>query len=115
MKKPLTHHDKEAAFEAATCSYSGAKARWVERAKTGLTDEELEEALKYELGIAGGSSGCSARPAIHYQGAGLRIWADWDWPNSCIDKPILAGKRTIEMARYVFGIREPNEKQMELL
>ena len=45
--------------------------RWAERASTGLTDEELADALAYEIGIFGGSCGPGEIYLI-YQRAGLK-------------------------------------------
>lgn len=51
---------------------------------------------------------------ISYQGSGLKIWADRGI-GSYTRKPILAGAATVAMARMVYGIRDPNDKQMSLL
>lgn len=112
--RPLTHQDKFAAFKSATCSFTKAKKRWDERAQTGLTDQDLMEALKYELGIAGGSSGHRDCPCIHYQGAGLKIWASWEsfTPQRC--EPIFKGNATMRMARDVYSIKHPNDAQLGL-
>lgn len=56
-KEPLNESDIKDAFMQAVHSYANAKKRWQERAVKGLTDDELAKALRYELGIAGGS-GC---------------------------------------------------------
>ncbi len=50
----LSPDDIIEALKRATNSYEGAQDRWQERAKQGLTDEQLEQALAYELGTAGG-------------------------------------------------------------
>lgn len=55
--RPLTEADRIAGFRRATCSMAGANERWRERARTGLSNLELAEALSYELGIFGGSGG----------------------------------------------------------
>jgi hypothetical protein len=51
---------------------------------------------------------------ISYQGSGLKIWVD-----RCIGshrgKPILAGAATVAMARAVYGIKDPTDRQMTLL
>ena len=78
-----------------------------------MTDEKLAEALKYEIGIFGGQGG-PAMLGISYQGSGLRIWADRGI-GSLRRKPILAGAATVAMARMVYGIRNPDDKQMSLL
>ncbi len=113
MKRILTDADKKAAFLRATHSFTNAKKRWKERAEHGLTDEQLTKALKYELGIAGGS-GCRDTVSVSYQGAGLKIWASWNISFNTTNKPIFEGKETIQMARIVFGIADPNNAQMSL-
>ena len=111
--KLFTHDEIESVFLRAVHSYSGSKARWAQHIRTGLTDDELHDALKRELGIHGGS-GCRDSINIAYAGSGLKIWASWDYANSSLDKPILQGRQTMEMARKVFGIRNPDDCQMSL-
>ena len=110
---PLTREEIEYAFRRATTGFAGGKERWAERAATGMTDEALAEALKYEIGIFGGQGG-PGMLGISYQGNGLRIWADRGI-GSLRRTPILAGAATVAMARMVYGIRDPDDKQMSLL
>jgi hypothetical protein len=109
----LTDEDRKEAFLRAVTHTQGAKSRWQERTETGLTDTDLEKALRYELGIAGGS-GCSVSVKVEYEGAGLKIWASWQGVNPCIDAPIFEGRQAMAMARQVFGIADPDDKQMSL-
>ena len=111
-KNNLTPEELKNAFLRSVCSVAEAKDRWRQRSKAGLTDEELKEALQYELGIAGGSSG---KICIAYQGAGLKIWAAREIFNQYEEKPVFEGKQTMQMARDVFGIKNPDSKQMTLL
>ncbi len=111
MTRPLTEADKHAGFLRATASMSGAKQRWAAR---GLTDAELAEALAYELGIFGGSCGPEIL-ALTYQGAGLKIWISWEVHNHVTMKPTFDGKATLAMARLVFGIQDPADRQRSLL
>ena len=111
--KVLSESDRETAFIQAVTNTQGANERWERYKKTGLTDEQLSAALRYELGIAGGSS-CSDSISIAYEGSGLKIWASWQSVNHCIDLPIFEGKRTIAMARKVFCIDNPDDQQMAL-
>ena len=111
--RPLTHEEKLWAFRRATQSFANAGERWEERARTGLSDDQLEEALRYELGIMGGSCGPGVLD-IAYQGAGLKIWASWDHINMVQDKPLFAGRATIAMAPEVYGIRDPSDRQTSL-
>ncbi|MFM9850239.1 MAG: hypothetical protein ACKVP3_24165 [Hyphomicrobiaceae bacterium] len=113
MTRPLTHDEKLCAFRRATGGFANAGNRWAEAARTGLSDAHLEEALRYELGIMGGSGG-PGQPSLAYQGAGLRIWASWDGINMVQDKPLFAGRATIAMAREVYGIRDPSDRQTSL-
>lgn len=109
----LTEEDKKSAFMRAVTSTQGAKQRWKERLETGLNDQDLHDALRYELGIAGGS-GCRNSIDVAYEGAGLKIWASWQSANPCIDAPIYEGKHTMAMARLVFEIADPENKQLAL-
>jgi len=108
----LTHEDVEEAFRRSTNSFAGAAERWAARVESGLTDEALAEALRYELGIAGGSSGCGSL-SVAYQGAGLKIWAAWDVCS--LAPPVLEGARTVAFAREYYGIPDPSNEQMKLL
>jgi hypothetical protein len=91
----------------------GASERWRERAKTGLSDLELAQALSYELGIFGGSSGPDCLSLTH-KSAGLKIWISWETHNSYQMKPTFSGETTIAMARLVYGVRDPEEVQLAL-
>jgi hypothetical protein len=108
---PLTEDEKLLAFRKATNSMEGSDRRWAERVTRGQTDEQLAEALQYELGAMGGFSRDDI--GVTYQGNGLKIWAD-----RCIgsrrNPPILEGNQTVAFARRVYGIADPEEKQMGL-
>ncbi len=112
--KELTSNDRKSAFISAVTSFANARTRWETRSKSGLTDGELSAAIRYELGIAGGSSQSMGHPSVAYQGSGLKIWASWGFPNSCLDKPILEGRATMVMARDVFLIKDPDVNQLSL-
>ena len=84
-----------------------AADRWAQRAARGLTDDQLTEALRYELGIFGGSSAYGDCPALTYQGAGLKIWAGWEFQNHVTTKPTFQGAATIAMARQVYDYFHP--------
>lgn len=108
---PLTHEDKVAAFKAATRSL----IHWYgDELVAGVTDERLEELLRNALGIFGGSGGPD-RLSLTFQGAGLKIWASWGSHNHVTDKPVFQGKATVKMAREVYGISDPANRQMRLL
>jgi len=112
MTRTLSKEDKLLVFRKATCSMEGAADRWAQRAARGLTDDELTDALRYELGIFGGSSAREDVPALTFQANGLRIWAAWEFPNHVKDKPLFQGRSTMDMARLVYGIRNPEAKQL---
>lgn len=108
--RPVTALDLRAVVSRCTRNlarlYSDAIAR-------GMTDDELGKALEHVIGIMGGSSARDNCPSIAYAGAGLRIWAHWDWPDMR-HKPVLEGARTIAMAREIYGIADPSNSQLDL-
>lgn len=114
MTTKLSQTDKRAAFIAATNTFANADARWQQRVCQGMTDGELAEALRHELGIAGGRSATNTCPSIAYQGAGLKIWAGWQSFNYCGKQPVFEGKSTIAMARETYGINDPSDNQLDL-
>lgn len=111
--KPLSNEDRHHAFLRATGGMNKSSDRWAKRAETGLSDDELADALKCELGIFGGRGGPDQLD-ITYQGAGLKIWATWEVINHCAIAPIFQGAKTIAMAREIYGITDPDDKQMGL-
>ncbi|MHC2424234.1 hypothetical protein ACVII1_007235 [Bradyrhizobium elkanii] len=111
--RPLTEADRTTGFRRATCSMAGAQERWRERARTGLSDQALAEALSYELGIFGGCGGPD-RLSLTYKGAGLKIWISWETHNSYQMKPTFSGETTIAMPRLVYGVKDPEEVQFTL-
>ncbi len=112
-KRLLSPDDIIEALKRATNSYEGAEERWQERTRRGLTDEQLEEALAYELGTAGGSGGRDIL-SVEYCRSGLKIWAGWEGTNSYRDRPVLEGKRTMMLAREVYGIADPTDAQLAM-
>jgi len=108
--RALTEADKVMIFKLATASLP---RRYREAIKTGMSNEELSNALQSVLGIFGGSGG-PGRPSISFTGSGLRIWGGWRTVNHVSEKPLFSGKATIAMARQVYGIKDPNNKQMDL-
>ncbi len=107
---PLTREDRTEIFRIATSSFL---RRYGDRFERGMTDELLAEALQASLGIFGGSGG-PGRPSVTYTGSGLRIWGGWHIVNHVTEKPLFAGNATITMAREVYGIRNPDNKQLNL-
>lgn len=113
MNRPLTETEKREGFMRATGGISRSKERWAEHAARGMTDAELAEALAYEIGIFGGSGGPGTLN-LTFQGAGLKIWISWESHNHVTMKPAFEGKATIAMARHVYGIKDPADKQLSL-
>lgn len=109
MTCPLTPDERLAVFRTAT----SALPHWyAAQIQAGMTDTELAEALAQALGIMGGSGGPNAI-GVMFQGAGLKIWGGWDIP-SIRDKPLFQGAATIAMARAVYRIADPSQKQLSL-
>jgi hypothetical protein len=109
----LTEDDRRTGFMLATGGFSRSKERWQERAATGLTDEQLAEALAYEIGEWGGSASPDGL-CLTYQRSGLKIWISWEIENTHQTPPVFQGAATIAMARTVYGIRNPADKQLAL-
>lgn len=105
---PLTHAEREAAFRTATrCLIA-----WhCEELKQGVTDDRLRELLERALCIFGGSGGPN-QLHVTYQGSGLKIWASREIHNHCQMKPTFQGELVVKMAREVYEIRNPQEKQL---
>ena len=106
--RPLTEADRTEIFKLATHGFS---KQFAEAIKHGMTDQELQAALSRTLGIFGGSSGPD-RFSTTFTGSGLRIWGGWHIVNHVKEKPLFAGRRTIAKAREVYGISNPDNKQL---
>jgi len=70
-ERTLTYADKVAAFRAATGAFA---RRFGDRFAAGMTDAELEDALRDSLGIFGARGG-PGQLHLTWRGAGLKIWA----------------------------------------
>ena len=108
--KPLSRKDKELIFRLATKSFVH---RYGDQFDKGMSDGELWHALQSSLGIFGGSGGPDT-PSITYQGTMLKIWGDWSVVNHVTTKPLFSGKATVDMAREVYGIPDPDNDQLRL-
>ena len=109
-QRAFTEADKTEVFRIATRrlpSVCGCKLT------TGMTNAELEHALKLVLGEFGGSGGPDSY-SITYAAAGLRIWGGWHVVNHVLEKPLFAGAATITKARDVYGIPDPENDQFNL-
>lgn len=112
--RPVMDDERREIFLRVTGGLSRSKERWKERAATGLTDDELEQALVYEFGIEGGGGGPNSI-SYWYRRAGLKIWASWE--NACPQyraAPFVGGKATVRMAREIYGIPDPDDDQLSL-
>lgn len=105
--KALSNLEKEQIFRSAT---NGLLLRYQKEMEAGMSDEQLEAALKHVLGIFGGSGG-PKRPSIAFQGSGLKIWGAWHVINHVKESPLFQGKATMNMAREVYGIVNPADKE----
>ena len=112
MRK-LTEIDKQQSLRRALTCMQGSGDRWLNRANTGLNDTDMAQAVRYELGISGGS-GCRDSIDIHYEGAGFKVWAAWECFNHCLEEPIFQGNATIKAARLLFGVKNTNDLQLDL-
>lgn len=92
----------------AVHSYQGARERWETDRKTGLTDEEFRERVRYEMGIAGGGS--LPEPWFNkyymmYRG-GTRPQIEiieWDSGN----RYVLKGSELLNYLRHAVGVGYP--------
>ncbi|MCK0103224.1 hypothetical protein [Pseudohalocynthiibacter sp. F2068] len=110
-KRFLSVADKEEAFRIAT----RALPKWYAREITlGMRDDELANALERVLGIFGESCG-PGRLDVAHQASGLKIWAGWHIVNHHQERPIFQGCETLAMARYIYGIADPDDTQIPLL
>lgn len=116
MDEALTRADRLAAFKRATGISPACRARWAERAQSGMSDKDLEAVLSDHFGELGGHSGPD-QICVTFQRAGLTIWASWHMmPIPSDDRtPIFKGAATIAMTREVYGIGDPTAHQMELI
>lgn len=105
-QRPLSMADKEDVFRQAT---TGLPRRYACEIEAGMSDPELEAALKQVLGIGGPD-----RLSITYRGAGLKIWGSWHVQNHVTEPALFEGATTIRMARVIYRIADPTDEQMVL-
>lgn len=108
--RPVTPKDKVAAFKAVTPRFYYDNQH---RFEEGMSDAEIELALKDQFGDFG-SRGGPGQLHITQQAAGLKIWISWHIHNHVREEPVLAGTGTIAMAREVYGINNSDDGQMVL-
>lgn len=109
--RALTPQEREEAFRIAT---KCLPTWFADEIANGMSDAELAEALKSVLGIWGGSYG-PGKMDIVFQGSGLRIWAGWHIVDHATERPIWQGQQTIAMARVIYDISDPEDRQQRLL
>lgn len=107
----LTQDDKNILFLRATQRYEGSAQRWKERADKGLSDQELKDALSFEMGQGGmhttsinldyNSSGFVVRGYIKKDGQ-RDIKRIRDYPLVC------SGNQTVKYARELYQIPYPD-------
>jgi hypothetical protein len=110
-RKPLSDTDQLEVFRIATKGFVHFHSH---RFAEGMTETDLETALKSSLGIFGGSGGPN-RLSVSYAGSGLKIWGGWHFVNHVFEPPLFSGKQTLKMAREVYKIRDPDDQQLSLL
>jgi hypothetical protein len=113
MTRPLTDADRIEAFRLATTGFESAAERWEAAAKRGVNDDEPAEMLRFEIGIFGCRSSQEGLN-VEFQGAALRIWATWESTARTKYPPIFQGNGTVRMARRVYGVADPRQRQMSL-
>ena len=87
--------------------YQGSKARWVEIADQGATDEDLRAAIKEAMGTATSLEMPDGTPIL-YRGEDLAVWFDRQNSNG---KPTLRGKDLIARVRDLYSIPKPSKKR----
>ena len=109
-QRAFTEADKTEVFRIATRRLASVCG---DRLTRGMTDAELEQALKLVLGAFGGCGGPNTY-SVTYAAAGLRIWGGWHVVNHVQEKPLFAGQTTIAKAREVYGVPDPDNDQFSL-
>ena len=109
--RPLTQEDRLTAFRQATKSLP---ERYAAQIENGMTDADLTAALEAALGIWGGSCGLGKMDVVH-QASELKIWGGWHFVNHVTEPPLFKGAATLAIAREIYGIANPDDRQMNLL
>lgn len=107
----LTHEDRAYALSRATAGLPRLLARRGVSPGEGLNDARLTETLSSAMGAYGGCGGPDEL-SLAWCGAGLRIWASWDVPNTVQDAPVFQGTATVKAAREYWCIPDPDEVQL---
>ena len=83
-------------WQALHC-IENADKRWEKLRRTGVTDEDLCEAIRYEWGLGGGQSGPDMQAISYHGGANPRFW---------FGKMIGGGKPTLQGRRLLAAVRQ---------
>lgn len=92
----------------AMACMQGAPNRWEERAKTGLTDSELKEALSFELGAFGGVS-CSDYQVSHIN-TPISIFLGSTCARLAPGVRVVKGAELLKVARAIWNVQEPGSQ-----
>ena len=110
----ITEEDKIYALKRATGHFEHYAG---EKIQNGMTDDEIEEMLKFAMSQGGGSYG-PEKLCVAWRRSGLKIWASWGFivTGYCGNQNlILRGKQTIRMARLVYDIPYPGQLRLSFL
>lgn len=112
---PISEKDKRLGLLVAVTRMSESLERWKRRMYQEMSDNQLEEIIRYELGIFGGLSGTDKHPAVEFSRSGLRLWISrGGFMNTVLDEPTIQGKETIDLIRDIFSIKESGIDQYSL-
>jgi len=100
----LTDHNRKC-LRMALMSFADAGRRWDDRAAKGLTDDELSDAVEYELGSYGGYCGDDIQVA--YKGSPSAVYIGAISPHPGPGVTEVKGKDLLDAARAEFGIPKP--------
>ncbi len=110
MSAPISPADQLAAFTLATAGFA---SRYGEGGFEPMNDATLAVRLEMALGLFGGRSGPDGM-YISYKGAGLKIWISRGMLNPYRMTPTVQGMKTVRLARQVYGIADPDDRQLAL-
>lgn len=107
--RPLSEEEIVGAFMRASHSMADAENRWNRRRERGLADNELKEAIAYEFGAHGASSGPRLR-SIMYKGGNSPVL---EIEKSLPIGKVIKGKELLTLARNTLNIPTPQSKAEE--
>lgn len=110
MTRPLSAEEKVAAFKVATDYFA---RRLTEHGNCPMDDFTLEAMLRKAMGVRD-MRYSPGKLHVSWKGSGLRIWATRSIHDFHDGPPLIAGARTLAMAREVYGIPHPGDAQLSL-